>query len=92
LARAEAWSTEHPREMAELLGPSLLIDLPTLLRMHEKYQFGVLPISDPAISKQQEVADLWFGLGFLPNKVDVRTGFLPLAQYAALMPGAAAPH
>jgi len=92
LARADAWSTEHPREMAELLSPSLLIDVPTLLRMHEKYQFGVLPISEPAISKQQEVADLWFSLGFLPNKVDVRTGFLPLVQYAALTPGAPAPH
>jgi sulfonate transport system substrate-binding protein len=85
-ARADAWSTAHPQEMAELLAPSLLIDVPTLLKMHEKYQFGVLPITEPAISKQQQVADLWFGLGFLPNKVDVRSGFLSLAQYAALMP------
>lgn len=89
LDRAETWSTTHPQEMAELLAPSLLIDLPTLLKMHDKYQFGVLPITEPAIRKQQEVADLWFQLGFLPRKVDVRTGFLPLAQYAALMPAAA---
>ena len=75
--------------MAELLSPALLIDVPTLLQMHEKYKFGVLPISEPEIVKQQEVADLWFRLGFLPSKVDVRTGFLPLAQYAALMPAVA---
>jgi len=86
LERAEAWSTAHPREMADLLSPTLLIDVPTLLQMHEKYEFGVLPINEPGIVKQQEVADLWFHLGFLPNKVDVRTGFLPVAQYAALMP------
>ncbi len=91
LQRTEAWSTANPQKMAELLSSSLLIDVPTLLKMHEKYQFGVVPISEPAISKQQEVADLWFRLGFLPNKVDVRTGFLPLAQYAALLsPSAAA--
>ena len=83
---ADAWSTAHPKEMAELLAPNLLIDVPTLLKMHEKYRFGVLPITEPAIQKQQQVADLWFGLGFLPNKVDVRTGFLPLARYAELMP------
>jgi sulfonate transport system substrate-binding protein len=87
--RTEAWCTAHPQEMAELLAPTLLIDVPTLLKMHEKYQFGVLPITEPGIAKQQEVADLWFRLGFLPKKVDVRTGFLPLAQYAALMPSAA---
>jgi sulfonate transport system substrate-binding protein len=86
LERAETWSTVHPQEMVDLLAPSLLIDVPTLLKMHDKYQFGVLPITEPAIVKQQEVADLWFRLGFLPKKVDVRTGFLPLAQYAALMP------
>jgi sulfonate transport system substrate-binding protein len=87
--RAEIWSTTHPQEMAELLAPSLLIDLPTLLKMHEKYEFGVLPITEAGIQKQQQVADLWFRLGFLPNKVDVRTGFLPLTQYAALMPAGA---
>ncbi|HEY0465659.1 MAG TPA: aliphatic sulfonate ABC transporter substrate-binding protein [Polyangiaceae bacterium] len=92
LDRAETWSTAHPREMAELLSPTLLIDVPTLLQMHGKYQFGVRPISEPGIVKQQEVADLWFRLGFLPSKVDVRAGFLPLTQYAALMPIAAAPH
>lgn len=86
LDRVEMWSTEHPREMADLLSPSLLIDVSTLLKMHAKYQFGVLPITEPGIAKQQEVADLWFRLGFLPNKVDVRSGFLPLSQYAALMP------
>jgi sulfonate transport system substrate-binding protein len=84
--RAEAWSAAHPREMAELLAPTLLIDVPTLLKMHEKYQFGVLPITEPAIQKQQQVADLWFRLGFLPKPVDVRTGFLALTQYAAMMP------
>jgi sulfonate transport system substrate-binding protein len=87
--RTEAWCAAHPQEMAELLTPTLLIDVPTLLKMHEKYQFGVLPITESGIVKQQEVADLWFRLGFLPRKVDVRTGFLPLAQYAALMPSAA---
>jgi sulfonate transport system substrate-binding protein len=88
LDRVETWSTAHPQEMAELLSPTLMIDVRTLLRMHEKYEFGVLPISEAGIAKQQEVADLWYHLGFLPNQVDVRTGFLPLAQYAALIPTA----
>ena len=86
LAKAEAWSAEHPREMAELLSPDLLIDVPTLLEMHAKYTFGVFGIDELAIQKQQEVADLYYSLHFLPKKVDVRPGFLTPAQYNELLP------
>jgi sulfonate transport system substrate-binding protein len=86
LQHAEAWSRDHPREMAELLSPSLMVDVPTLLEMHRKYTYGVLPITDSWILKQQEVADLWSRLGFLPGKVDVRASFLSPADYAKLGP------
>lgn len=86
LQGAEAWSREHPREMAELLSPDLLIDVPTLLEMHQKYTYGVLPITEAVIDKQQEVADLWLRLGFIPARVDVRSGFLAPEAYASLSP------
>jgi sulfonate transport system substrate-binding protein len=82
----ETWSRDHPREMAELLSPSLMIDVPTLLEMHRKYTYGVLPITDAWIIKQQEVADLWLRLGFLPTKLDVSSGVLSAAEYARLGP------
>jgi sulfonate transport system substrate-binding protein len=86
LAKAEAWSSRHPREMAELLSPELLIDVPTLIEMHAKYEFGVFPIDRSVIQKQQEVADLYYSLRFLPKKVDVQPGFLSPAAYAELLP------
>ena len=86
LTKTEAWNRAHPREMAELLTADLQIDVPTLLEMHQRYDFAVLPITDPVIVKQQEVADLYFGLGYLPKKVDVRRGLLRPEQYAALGP------
>lgn len=88
LSEEEAWSREHPREMAELLAPSLMIDVPTLLDMHAKYTYGLLPITPALIDKQQEVADLWSRLGFLPGRVDVRSSFASPAEYAQLMPPA----
>jgi sulfonate transport system substrate-binding protein len=86
LQQAEAWSRDHPREMAELLSSSLMIDVPTLLEMHGKYTYGVLPITEGWIAKQQEVADMWQKLGFLPKQVDVRASFLSSAEYARLGP------
>jgi sulfonate transport system substrate-binding protein len=84
--KAEVWSKDHPREMAELLTSELLMDVPTLLEMHKKYDFAVLPIDDSVVQKQQEVADLYFAHGYLPKKVDVRPGFLKPEQYAAFNP------
>jgi sulfonate transport system substrate-binding protein len=89
LGKTEAWSRAHPREMAELLSADLQIDVPTLLEMHQRYDFAVLPITESVMVKQQQVADLYFGLGYLPKKVDVRLGLLRPEQYAAL--GLAAP-
>ncbi len=84
LGKTEAWNRAHPREMAELLTAELQIDVPTLLEMHQRYDFAVLPITDAVMAKQQEVADIYFGLGYLPKKVDVKAGLLRPEQYAAL--------
>ncbi len=86
LRKAETWSESHPKEMSELLTADLLIDVPTLLEMHQKYTFGVFPITPEIIVKQQAVADLYYSLRFLPKKVDVKPGFLTSAEYAVLLP------
>lgn len=86
LQKAETWSASHPREMAELLSPDLMVDVPTLLEMHKKYEFGVFRLDETNIQKQQEVADLYHSLRFLPKKVDVRPGFLSAAEYVRLVP------
>src|SRR4029077_17826407 len=86
LRSAEAWSQAHRHEMAELLSPSLLIDVPTLEEMHGKYTFAVLPMEEPVVARLQKVADMWLQLGFLPARVNVRDGVLPWDRYAALTP------
>jgi sulfonate transport system substrate-binding protein len=86
LQTAETWSRDHRHEMAELLSPSLLIDVPTLEEMHGKYSFAVLPIDDQVVDRQQDVADMWLRLGFLPAHVNVRDAVLPWDRYAALTP------
>lgn len=86
LQRAEIWSKEHRQEMAQLLAPVTKLDEPTLEQMHDKYQYGLRPITEQVINKQQEVADKWYSLGLLPKKVNVRDGFLTPEQYATITP------
>lgn len=86
LQKAEIWTQNHPKEVAQLLAPVTQLDPPTLEIMHKKYEYGLRPITEQVITKQQEVADKWYSLGQIPKKVNVRDGFLTAEEYAKITP------
>lgn len=86
LQKADIWSRDHRQEMAQLLAPVTRLDVPTLEIMHSKYNWGLRPITEQVIQKQQEVADMWYNLKLLPKKVDVRKGFLTAEEYTKFTP------
>jgi sulfonate transport system substrate-binding protein len=86
LQKAQVWSKTHPKEIAQLLTSATQLDAATLEKMHNKYDFALVPINEKVIKKQQEVADKWYSLGLIPKKVNVRDGFLTPQQYAAITP------
>jgi sulfonate transport system substrate-binding protein len=86
LHEADAWCRAHPRELAELLAFKLGLDVPTAIAMHGQTTWGVFPLTERDVAKQQEVADTWLRLGYLPRKLDVRPGFLPPDLYAKIVP------
>ncbi|MCC5637171.1 aliphatic sulfonate ABC transporter substrate-binding protein [Nostoc sp. CHAB 5844] len=86
LEKADIWTKEHREEVAKLLAPVTQLDAPTLEVMHAKYQYGLKPITEQVIVKQQEVADKWYSLGQIPKKVNVREGFLTPEEYAKITP------
>ncbi|MFN6580344.1 MAG: aliphatic sulfonate ABC transporter substrate-binding protein [Aulosira sp. ZfuVER01] len=86
LQKAQIWSKQHPKEIAELLAPVTQLDVPTLEAMHGKYDFSLEPITEKIITKQQQVADKWYSLGLIPKKVNVREGFLKPEDYTKITP------
>lgn len=86
LHEQEEWCEKHPRELAELLATKLGLDVPTAIAMHGQTVWGVFPVTDYDVQTQQAVADTWFRLGFLPNRLDVRSGFLAPKQYSKIVP------
>ncbi|BAY96249.1 aliphatic sulfonates ABC transporter substrate-binding protein [Tolypothrix tenuis PCC 7101] len=86
LQKAQIWSKQNQKEIAELLAPVTQLDVPTLEAMHSKYDFSLVPITEKIITKQQEVADKWYALGLIPKKVDVKEGFLTPEEYAKITP------
>lgn len=86
LEKAQVWSRNHPKQIAQLLTSATQLDVPTLEKMHSKYDFALVPITEEIIKKQQQVADKWLSLGLIPKKVNVRDGFLTPEQYAEITP------
>jgi sulfonate transport system substrate-binding protein len=86
LQKAQVWSKNHPKEIAQLLASVTQLDPPTLEKMHSKYDFSLVPITESIINKQQEVADKWYSLGLIPKKVNVRDGFLTPKEYEEITP------
>lgn len=86
MQKAEVWSKGNRKEMAQLLAPVTQLDVPTLEKMHSKYEWGLRPITEQVIKKQQEVADMWYSQKLIPKKVNVKDGFLRPEEYAKITP------
>jgi sulfonate transport system substrate-binding protein len=86
LLKADEWSQKNPDKLAELLSPDVGIDIPTLKQIQAKSAYGLIPITEEVVNKQQQIADLWYAQGLLPKKVNVRDGVLTPGEYAAFTP------
>lgn len=86
LEKADAWVKDHPKEVSELLTDVTKIEPPILIKMHDKYDYGLRPITEDIIKEQEKVADFWFRLKLIPNKPNVREAFLKPEEYAYITP------
>ncbi|PZO36630.1 MAG: aliphatic sulfonates ABC transporter substrate-binding protein [Pseudanabaena frigida] len=86
LEKADTWVKANPKEVSELLTTVTKIEVPILEKMHGKYTYGLRPITEEIIKEQEQVADFWFRLKLIPNKPDVRKGFLTPEEYAFITP------
>lgn len=86
LEKADAWVKDHPKEVAALLTDVTKVDAPILEKMHAKYEYGLRPITEDVIKEQEKVAEFWFKYKLIPNKPNVRDGFLKPEEYAYITP------
>jgi sulfonate transport system substrate-binding protein len=76
LSAAEAWSAEHPEEVAKLINGETSIDVDILLKTEERRTFGVEPITKEIVADQQGLADLFHDIGLIPERIDVSSATL----------------
>ncbi|MGO4371336.1 sulfonate ABC transporter substrate-binding protein [Paenibacillus sp. 2TAB19] len=74
--KIDAWSKDHPQELAEKLSPQLGIDVESLLLAAGRRNYGVQPIDEELIKAQQAIADTFFNLELIPEKLDINDAIL----------------
>jgi sulfonate transport system substrate-binding protein len=77
LQEADAWVDEHPQEVAEIVSKEIGIDVPVLLKVEERRVYGLEPVTSEVVKDQQELADLFYDLDLIPERVDVSAATLP---------------
>src|SRR5699024_4453757 len=71
MAKASEWANENHPELIEMLAPILSLDEETVKRSVERRVYGVDAISEDIIAEQQDIADLFYELEIIPEKLDV---------------------
>lgn len=74
--KVDAWSKEHPKELAAKLSPILGIDEASLEIAAKRRSYGIQQIDEELIQAQQSIADTFFDLELIPEKIDVHDAVL----------------
>ncbi|WP_230986606.1 sulfonate ABC transporter substrate-binding protein [Cohnella fermenti] len=72
LQQSDAWAKDNQSELAGLLAPSLGLDVPSLEQALSHRGFGVEPITDDIAQAQQKIADVFYDLKLIPDKIDIQ--------------------
>lgn len=80
------WAEAHPRDVAEIIASDAKLDLTTLETTVKRRRYTLRPITDRILSRQQEIADLFYEQKFITKKINVKDVALSPEQYAALTP------
>ncbi len=66
------WAKNNPAEVAKFLAPSLGIDAAVLEKAEKRREYGVLPLTEEVISKQQKIADTFERIKLIPKPIQIQ--------------------
>jgi sulfonate transport system substrate-binding protein len=72
LDAADRWAESNQEEVAARIGPRIGIPPAILEAALARITYGVSPVGDDVLAKQQKIADAFHALGLIPEAIDVR--------------------
>lgn len=74
------WANAHPEEVARLLAQSSGVKYEALLRAERRHNYGLTPIDDDALAKQQKIADAFRAVNLIPKDIQLHDAILARAD------------
>ncbi|MFM9107275.1 MAG: aliphatic sulfonate ABC transporter substrate-binding protein [Chloroflexota bacterium] len=71
LTEAEGWVDTHPDEVAQAVAAETGLPFEITRAVEERAVYGIGPITPEIIAEQQQLADAFFELQLIPEKIDV---------------------
>jgi sulfonate transport system substrate-binding protein len=76
LTESETWSQEHIDEVAKLVAGETGLPEEVIVTVEKRRKVGVEAITPEIVAEQQQVADLFFEIGLIPEKIDILSATL----------------
>jgi sulfonate transport system substrate-binding protein len=73
--RAIQWSNTHPDQWAAIWAKQTRLAEPVARRAVDRRLADIIPIDDPVIASEQQIADSFSGVGLIPGKVTIADFF-----------------
>ena len=67
----DRWAEQNQAEAARLLAASMGLPQPVIARATGRMGYGVAPLTPEVVTDQQRIADAFFGLKLIPQRLDV---------------------
>ena len=71
LGEVDKWVKANPADVAAQFSPALGIPAPILEVAVGRQAYGIKPIDDEVVAKQQKIADTFFQLGLIPSAIKI---------------------
>ncbi|MCP6758955.1 MAG: sulfonate ABC transporter substrate-binding protein [Fischerella sp. CENA71] len=72
VSKVDKWASSNPTEVAKFLEPQLGIKASALEIAEKRRGYGVLPLTNEVITKQQEIADTFHKIKLVPKQVQIK--------------------
>lgn len=83
LAETGEWANTHKGDMAKLLSTQLGLPESVVARWLDRNHYGISPMSDEVVHRQQQVADTFRSQGLIPRDVDVASAVWQAPEQAS---------
>ncbi|MFZ6638912.1 sulfonate ABC transporter substrate-binding protein [Undibacterium sp. TC4M20W] len=71
LAATAVWANQHPQQLASTIAGQLGMPLEVITTWQQRSRYGVMPVNATVVSRQQEIADLFYQNKLIPKAVRI---------------------